>query len=275
MRPFARKPQQYRAVRVQHKILAATGVDNSDGGTFTLIEALQQSIPFVTDSNLLAAGIVYEGPLRRTVGREAYLSDAAQWMQNMPERLEGWEVRNVQAYQLKPGQCTCKWTCRFIAPLPPPAQVPGRLPADLKILPGGKVLVEVGMVSEMEVDSEGRISSQRDRFSEGGGGYMYSSSNAAGTVARFEWMMARRLQGELEALHYWRVLREQTRNEAVETAAIQGVNWDETRFESGFRDMLFRQLALGGVLGAVLFYSIKFFKLYMLAQQQLGREDVF
>jgi|AntRauMFilla1563_2_1112583.scaffolds.fasta_scaffold62618_1 hypothetical protein len=41
------------------------------------------------------------------------------------------------------------------------------------------------------------------------------------------------------------------------------------------RDMLLRQLALGGVLGAVLFYSIKFFKLYMLAQQQLGREDVF
>jgi len=246
------------------------GAAKPDGSSdeSTVLEALRSNLPFSLESSQIDSDIVYKGPLHEFVGSEAYLSNNAQWSQNLPARLEGWDVRSLSVYQLKPGQCTAKWTARFIAPLPPPAKVPGKLPSDLEILPGGKVLVEVGIVSELELNAEGRITSQRDRFSEGGGGYMYSSANAAGTVARFEWMMARRLQGELEAVYYWRVLREQTRNEAVETAALQGVNWDEGRFETGFRDMLLRQLALGGVFGVVLFYSIKLLKLFLLAPPQ-------
>ena len=83
---------------------------------------------------------------------------------------------------------------------PPGTRARATHPADLEVLPGDKVLVEVGIVSLMELNDEGQIVQQIDRLAEGGGGYMYNNQAVAGTVARFEFLMARRLPGEVGAL---------------------------------------------------------------------------
>lgn len=59
------------------------------------------------------------------------------------------------------------------------------------------MLVDVGIMSTIQMNENGQVVSQVDRLAQGGSGYMYKSSNVAGTVARFEFLMAQRLQGEV------------------------------------------------------------------------------
>jgi len=230
----------------------------------TPMDRLRTSLPFLTDPSLLCEDVVYVSPLHSSVGRESYFQLFEHWARAMPERLQDLEIRDVQVYQLKPREVSAKWTYRFVAPLPLPARVPGRLPADLQVLPGDKVLVDVGIMSTIQMNENGQVVSQVDRLAQGGSGYMYKSSNVAGTVARFEFLMAQRLQGELLWVYYWRVLREQTRNEAQEIIDIEGGMFNERSFEKDFRNMIMRQFAVGGLLGALLYYCLKYFNFFLM-----------
>lgn len=65
-------------------------------------------------------------------------------------------------------------------------------------------------------------------------------------------------------VYYWRVLREQTLNEAQEIIDIEGGMFNERSFEKDFRNMIMRQFAVGGLLGALLYYCLKYFNFFLM-----------
>lgn len=124
------------------------------GISFHALCRLRTSLPFLTDPSLLCEDVVYVSPLHSSVGRESYFQLFEHWARAMPERLQDLEIRDVQVYQLKPREVSAKWTYRFVAPLPLPARVPGRLPADLQVLPGSDI-ESIGAFCQVGIHNSG------------------------------------------------------------------------------------------------------------------------
>ncbi|KAK3275848.1 hypothetical protein CYMTET_16040 [Cymbomonas tetramitiformis] len=196
------------------------------------------------------------GPMESVDGAREYLQTQSTWAQNYGERLDKFEVMEVQVYQLQPGVVQVKWGCKFIAPLPPNARSRG-LPADLKILPGEKVEVQTSVRSELLLSEDGLIVSHRDEI--------VDEYDIPSTISRYEFLTARRIN-DTPPVWYWKVLAATTKEE---TSVLSGGAMSEDELQRSFQDMIIRNLALGGLIGVAIYAVLKFLKLYAL-QSSMG-----
>ncbi|CAE8685503.1 unnamed protein product, partial [Polarella glacialis] len=101
-------------------------------------DRLGKSLPFLEDAELVSEDVIYEGPLFSLQGRDEYVAFMGSLRRDLFARLEGLELKDLETWELQPGEVTARWSARFIAPLPPTARFRG-LPAGMAVLPGEKV----------------------------------------------------------------------------------------------------------------------------------------
>ncbi|CAL1160126.1 unnamed protein product [Cladocopium goreaui] len=207
-------------------------------------ELLGQSLPFLTDTHLLAKNISYEGPLASLHGQEEYSKAMEQWQRLLPERLEGFEVSEMEAWQLEPGLITARWRVSFVAPLPPTLKLL-ELPEDVPKIPGAAVRVETTMRAELTLDSSGRVVRHEEAIAAGFG--------MLDAVARYELLTARRQEAD-PFTWYWRVLKETS----LEEMAFYTNNQASTEeLEWKFNEMVLRNFFYGAVLGVAFWITLK------------------
>lgn len=203
-------------------------------------------LPFVLDPTSVTEDVKYDGPLLSLQGREAYLEAMGSWRENMPKRLEYFKTTDMNVWSLGPGELTARWTCEFVAPLPPTARLRG-LPKGMVVLPGDRAAVFAGMRATLELDPEGRIRSHREEIVAGFG--------VADAIARYELLTARRLDSVDPAQWYWRVLRATTLEELADsTKGLAG----QDELEDLFSEMVLRNFAYGLVIGALIVTAVRF-----------------
>mmetsp|Transcript_7479 Transcript_7479/g.23249 ORF Transcript_7479/g.23249 Transcript_7479/m.23249 type:complete len:304 (+) Transcript_7479:3-914(+) len=207
-------------------------------------EALDRELPFPTNASLLREDVVYEGPLQEIRGRGAYIECMRFWRRSLPERLEAFNVTTAEAWSLRPGEVTGRWSCSFLAPLPPTARLRG-LPPGLVVLPGERVPVETQLRVVLELDSEGRVARHSEKIAAGFG--------MPDAIARYELLTARRRDAD-PVSWYWRVLRETTLEELDFYA---GGRADRSELEWRFNEMVLRNYGYGLALGALLLLLVK------------------
>ncbi|CAE8686231.1 unnamed protein product, partial [Polarella glacialis] len=98
-------------------------------------------------------------------------------------RLEGLELKDLETWELQPGEVTARWSARFIAPLPPTARFRG-LPAGMAVLPGEKVAVGTRLRAVLTLDGDGRVCRHTEEIVAGFG--------VPDAIARYELLTARR-----------------------------------------------------------------------------------
>lgn len=236
-----------RSVRVRRLANASAGppADSEEAGATgsdaPVAVALRAALPFVLDPGLLSEDVVYEGPLETIQGRSEYLAAMRNWSARLPERLEGFRVTGVDAWALQPGEVVCRWSCQFVAPLPPTARLRG-LPAGMIVLPGNCIAVEAQLRASLELDADGRVVRHVEEVASGYG--------MADTVARYELLTARRPDTENPVAWYWRVLRATT---LEELSARSGGRAKQGELEWRFYEMVLRNFAAGALLGVVIY----------------------
>jgi len=242
--PQATKPfvDARRSLGVAATVGSLPPMEAMEGNDF--LDPIRRALPFLEDPSVIAPGIVYAGPIHSFTGKGPYMDAMRRWRVEMPQRLDRFEISDVQVFQLEPNKVQAKWSCSFIAPLPPPARARG-LPPDLAVLPGERVVVKVDIRSDLSLDADGRIVQHTDTILNG--------YDIPSTIARYEFLTAQRLD-DLPPVWYYKVLEATTTEEAGYLAEgeadPQTLRWD-------FYKMLLRSLLRGMLLGCVLFYATK------------------
>jgi len=204
-------------------------------------------LPFLTDASLLADTLSYEGPLCSVSGREEYLRTHSAWSRKLPERLRDFEVASASLFALSPTRLVLRWRARFGAPLPPLAEE--RLAAAGAPPPArredGLLPASLALTSDLELDASGRLVSHTERVSDG--------FDVAATVARFEWLQARRLS-DPPPVWYYRVLKETS---IAEAADASGAPLDDAQLQAGFVAMVGRNFGAGLLIGVAIYAALK------------------
>ena len=213
----------------------------------------------MTDAALVADDVRYDGPLCTLRGREAYIAAQRAWARDVPSRLPGWSVAGPPAaslFALSPGELRVRCTARFGAALPPRAAerlaaageaVPPLRPAD------GLVDARLSLVAELSLDAQGRVTRHTERCTDGFG--------VLATVARYNWLTARRPASQPPPLWYLQVLRYTSLEEAADAA---GTSADDESLQAGFASMVLRNLSVGMALGVGIDAAIKALRLALL-----------
>ncbi|CAK9058910.1 unnamed protein product [Durusdinium trenchii] len=196
------------------------------------------------DRSLIADNVSYEGPLATLHGSKEYLEAMQQWQELLPERLEDFKVKEMEAWQLEPGLITARWRVAFVAPLPPSPKLL-ELPEDVPKVPGAAVRVETTLRAELTLDAEGKVLRHEEAIAAGFG--------VLDAVARYELLTARRREvGPVS--WYWRVLKETS----LEEMAFYTNNQATTEeLEWRFNEMVARNFLYGAVLGVLFWITLK------------------
>ncbi len=96
----------------------------------------------------------------------------------------------------------------------------------------------LSIVADLELDATGRVTRHTERVTDG--------FDVAATVARYEWLTARR-RGDPPPLWYYKVLRATSLEEA---AAAAGTSPEDDSLQAGFSAMVARNFGAGLLLGA-------------------------
>ncbi|CAK9087202.1 unnamed protein product [Durusdinium trenchii] len=205
---------------------------------------LAQNLPFMIDRSLIADNVSYEGPLATLHGSKEYLEAMQQWQELLPERLEDFKVKEMEAWQLEPGLITARWRVAFVAPLPPSPKLL-ELPEDVPKVPGAAVRVETTLRAELTLDAEGKVLRHEEAIAAGFG--------VLDAVARYELLTARRREVD-PVSWYWRVLKETS----LEEMAFYTNNQATTEeLEWRFNEMVARNFLYGAVLGVLFWITLK------------------
>ncbi|CAK9058912.1 unnamed protein product [Durusdinium trenchii] len=185
-----------------------------------------------------------QGPLATLHGSKEYLEAMQQWQELLPERLEDFKVKEMEAWQLEPGLITARWRVAFVAPLPPSPKLL-ELPEDVPKVPGAAVRVETTLRAELTLDAEGKVLRHEEAIAAGFG--------VLDAVARYELLTARRREvGPVS--WYWRVLKETS----LEEMAFYTNNQATTEeLEWRFNEMVARNFLYGAVLGVLFWITLK------------------
>lgn len=202
-------------------------------------------LPWLTDPEMLAENVVYEGMLESFEGRDEYIKTMVGWRDDIPSRLQDFRIVDKESWTLQPGEVTCRWSCKFVASLPPPARLRG-LPPNLTVLPFEKVEVGIGLKSTLTLNSDGRIARHTEEITSG--------FEMADAIARYELLTARR-RDEDPVSWYWRVLRATTMEEIN---FYTGGRLSQEELEVGFFQQVARSAALGTVIALLLYILRKF-----------------
>jgi hypothetical protein len=196
--------------------------------------------PFLIDGSLVAEDVRYEGPLASLSGREAYLAAQRDWAAALPARLPGWRVEGAALFPLSERALRLRAAPRFAARLPPRAAErladAGQPPLPLRA--DGLVDCALALRADFEFDAAGRVRRHTEQLTDG--------YDVAATVARYEWLTARR-RGDPPPLWYYKVLRHTSLEEA---AAAAGTAPDDDALQAGFAAMVARNFGAGLLLGA-------------------------
>lgn len=207
-------------------------------------EEIGRALPWLVDEALVGEDIVYDGPLERIRGREEYLLAMRGWQEDVPGRLEGFSISDLEVRCLQPGEVTSRWSCTFVAPLPPTARLRG-LPQGMVVLPEEKVQVETRLRAVLTLDRDGRVARHKEEIVAGFG--------VPDAIARYELLTARRRNVD-PVSWYWRVLRETT---IEELAFYSGGRAEQEELEWRFNEMILRNLAYGIVIGTLIWAGLK------------------
>jgi hypothetical protein len=213
-------------------------------------------LPFLTDASLIAEDVRYDGPLASISGREAYLAAQREWAATLPARLPGWRVEAPQLFPLGERSVRLRYAARFGAPLPPRAterlaemrEQPPPLRAD------GLVAASLALRSDITLDDFGRVVRHTERITDG--------FDVAATIARYEFLTARRLGLIPPPLWYYQVLRFTSLEEA---AAEAGTDPEDASLQAGFAAMVARNLATGMGIGICIYAALRFTRIALAA----------
>lgn len=185
--------------------------------------------------------------METVIGASKYLNCMRLWQQNLPTRLNNFNITTLETWSLRPGEMMCKWSCCFTAPLPPAARLRG-LPEGMEVLSGERVLVETQLRSVFVLNSAGQVERHREEIVAGFG--------VQDAIARYELLTARRKDSENPVAWYWRVLRETT---IEELAFYSGGRADRSELEWRFNEMVLRNFGYGVVIGVLIMAFLRLF----------------
>jgi hypothetical protein len=216
--------------------------------------------PFFIDAALVAPQVTYDGPLCQLSGAADFSRTQAAWASQLRSRLRSFAVANVQLYARSPTHLTLRWKASFAAALPPRAAE--RLvevgEATPQLRSDGLVDVTLALTSELYLDESGAIARHVERITD--------DFSVRATIARYEWLTARRLDGTLSVMWYYQVLRYTSLEEAADAA---GTSPDDDSLQRGFALMVGRNFGIGLALGAVIYTLVRAIKLAALHGQML------
>ena len=221
---------------------------------------LRQTAPFFTDAALVAPLVTYDGPLCQLSGAADFTRTQAAWAKQLQSRLKDFAATNVSLYARSPTHLTLRWKAAFAAALPPRAAE--RLKEVGEVTPplrrDGLVDVTLSLTAELYLDESGAIVRYVERITD--------DFSVRATIARYEWLTARRLDGTLSAVWYYQVLRYTSLEEAADAA---GTSPDDDSLQRGFALMVGRNFGVGLALGAVIYTVVRAIKLAALHGQML------
>ena len=170
---------------------------------------LEESLPFVSDPELVAPDVEYRGFGVRLDGRQAYIDAATAWRQALPTRLRALEIS--EKVVLPPDArsiVAARYRVGFEAPVPPqvlPAQRARVSRAELELTPEGLVPVSARVACTLLLDAEGRVVRHTEALA-------VDPFAVDATIAHFELAYARRIALDpRRVVAYWGALRELTR----------------------------------------------------------------
>jgi len=226
-----------------HVVPRSVGVATAD---IPLDTALSRILPFPTDAAHVCDDIIYEGPLETLRGKSEYLDAMRTWSRILPARLEAFSVIAVETWSPKPGLVQCRWSCRFMAPLPPTARFRG-IPDSMLVLPDERVLVEIKLNAVLTLNDDGKVARHSEKFDD--------ECGIPESIARYELLTARRRDCDDPFTWYWRVLRITTLEElAFRSGGTSSVSDNEWKFY----EMVFRNFAYGVAIGFIIFTLLKY-----------------
>ena len=217
-----------------------------------------QAVPFITDAALVAPEVTYDGPLCQLSGAGDFTRTQAAWAAQLKARLKSFTTTNAQLFPRSPTHVTLRWKAAFGAALPPRAAQ--RLAEVGESTPplrsDGLVDVTLSITSELYLNEDGAIVRQVERITD--------DFSVRATIARYEFLTARRLDGTLSPLWYYQVLRYTSLEEAADAA---GTSPDDDSLQRGFAMMVGRNFGVGLALGAVIYTAVRAIKLAALHGQ--------
>jgi len=234
--------------------------------------ATADALPFITDPELLADGVIYTGLGARLVGKAAYLEGVRQLSGVLPQRLRALEVDSMTV--LPPdGRRTvsARWLFRFEAPVPPavlPAQRARLARAQLEQTADGWTVVTAQISATLVLDEAGRVLRHTESL-------VADPFAVTNSIAHFNLLNARAHALEAspafrplsEPLAYWSALRGMMRIELEEAvrrsqtedlAALEGEpSVSDEQFERKFRMFVLTNLLTGAALPAAAYLFVK------------------
>merc|ERR1711924_14299 len=129
--------------RCKTRTWQASAARQSAGMQDSLVQGIEALMPYSTTASVVSDDVEYEGPFQESIrGRSSYIGAMEAWSRNLPARLERFNITSIQTWALQPGEVAVRWSCSFVAPLPPTARLRG-LPAGLEVLPDERVAVDL------------------------------------------------------------------------------------------------------------------------------------
>ena len=150
------------------------------------LSAISRSLPFITNASLLSDDVQFRAPLSRCRGRDEYVRLMRAWRSDVPARLSGFSAAPATVLPLSNDTLRCRYTARFVAPVPPqilPAQRARMARAGLLGRRTANVSVTTSVL--LRLDARGRIASHTEERVD-------DPFDALATIAAFEWLLARK-----------------------------------------------------------------------------------
>ena len=205
---------------------------------------------------MVSQDVVYEGPLCTVRGREEYAAFQRRLQETLPSRLRDFDVGTPQLFSLTDTRLVLRWRARFGAPLPPKAlerlAEDGAVPV---LRADGLLPATLSLTEELELSADGLVVRHTERVSD-------STFGVEESIARFEWLSARRPPFLPAPLWYLQVLRHCSLEEA---ASASGASVDDADLQSAFVAMVGRNLATGALLGTGIYAVLKVLKVVLLS----------
>eukprot|EP00929_Paragymnodinium_shiwhaense_P052619 TRINITY_DN26362_c0_g1_i1.p1 TRINITY_DN26362_c0_g1~~TRINITY_DN26362_c0_g1_i1.p1 ORF type:complete len:278 (+),score=47.58 TRINITY_DN26362_c0_g1_i1:53-886(+) len=242
-RGFASSARRLNLGRTQvpaQVVCRASSVDTTD------LTALNASLPFIVDAELVSEDARFENALETVSGKADYLAAMKEWQQKVPQRLQNFCISDVQTYAFNPYEITCLWTCEFKAPLPPTVRLRG-LVGGLRVLPGERIEVEAKVKEVLRLDDRGRVVNHK--------GSIVSGYGVIDAIARYELLTAMRRESENPVSWYWKVLRQTT---LEELGVLQEGKATSDQLQWQFTEMIVRNFSLGIGIGVLFYTFLKF-----------------
>uniref|UniRef100_A0A7S1U6E6 Uncharacterized protein n=1 Tax=Phaeomonas parva TaxID=124430 RepID=A0A7S1U6E6_9STRA len=234
------------------------------------LAALRAGLPFMGSEGLAAvcdARVRYEflGQLDKSSGVDDLVRRHAAWGGRLEERLGDVELEpgslSVLRADAREVVARQSYTASFRARVPPPAIA--RLEEIGQLEPGGFLPCRITVQSDFTIDgATGKLLAQNDALVD-------EAWDVPGTIARTEFLLARRPPSRDAVTWYWDVLRLQTRDEWSAAGYPTQDNGGKD-FEFAFASMIARQFAIGGGIGICIFAASKVLKSILLSGGAVG-----